>query len=160
MASILFVTNDAKTFRVDLQVAQKWEAFRCMIDTFTSAGVSDDEECPIPLPGVDSGTLEWVLKWCDHHKDHIDENDDKDEGDNKEKKMNANSTVQACDQGQWDEDFFGTTNDDTLSSLTLAANYLQIDPLLQRCCQYIASKVKKDCHDMAERGKKEKEQIE
>merc|ERR1711998_343354 len=65
----------------------------------------DPPEAAIPLPAVEGSILELVIKYCTYHYE------------NKETKEDEKNT--------WDQEFV-KVDDDTLFSLILAANYLDI----------------------------------
>ena len=77
-------------------------------------------ENPIPVPVVDTDILNLVIKYCQYHY----ETDDKDD-----------------DKKKWDEEFM-KIDDDQLFDLILAANYLEITPLLDLACQSVANYIK------------------
>merc|ERR1711939_1207383 len=75
----------------------------------------------IPLPAVEGNILQSVLKYCQYHYD------------NKEKKEE--------EKNAWDAEFV-KVDDDTLFSLILAANYLDIKSLLDLTCKTVADYIK------------------
>ena len=75
---------------------------------------------PVPLPEVDTDILNLVIKYCQYHH----ETDDKDD-----------------DKKNWDEEFI-KMDDKLLFDLILAANYLEITPLLDLACQSVANYIK------------------
>merc|ERR1712046_450778 len=88
-------------------------------------GVEDPEEidppeAAIPLP-VEGAILDLVIKYCQYHFD------------NKETKEE--------EKNNWDAEFV-KVDDDTLFSLILAANYLDIKALLDLTCKTVADYIK------------------
>tara|TARA_B100001094_G_scaffold322499_1_gene371932 strand:+ start:136 stop:615 length:480 start_codon:yes stop_codon:yes gene_type:complete len=75
---------------------------------------------PVPLPEVDTHILNLVIQYCQYHH----ETDDKDD-----------------DKKKWDEQFI-KIDDAQLFDLILAANYLEITPLLDLACQCVANYIK------------------
>merc|ERR1712196_574208 len=89
-------------------------------------GVDDEEivdapEAAIPLPAVEGEILKLVLKYCNYHYE------------NKETKED--------EKNNWDQEFV-KVDDDTLFSLILAANYLDIKSLLGLTCKTVADYIK------------------
>merc|ERR1712195_182935 len=84
----------------------------------------DEWEVPdasIPLPPVEGAILQKVVEYCTYHTEHKDEKEDATEA--------------------WDK-AFAAVDDDTLFSLILAANYLDIKPLLDLTCKTVADYIK------------------
>jgi len=88
-----------------------------------------DSEAPIPLPNVTGAILNKVLEYCKYHFEHpsppVDEKDEK-RTDNIE---------------PWDQEFC-KVEQGTLFDLILAANYLDIKPLLDVTCKTVANMIK------------------
>ncbi|EAZ40716.1 hypothetical protein OsJ_25185 [Oryza sativa Japonica Group] len=78
------------------------------------------DQC-IPTPDIDHDTLRVVMQYCDKHAA-----DDADEEDLKE----------------WDEDFVDELDQDALFDVIAAANYLDIDGLLDLTCKRVADTIK------------------
>jgi len=85
----------------------------------------------IPLPNVKSNILKKVIEYCRHHKDNPPEEIVK-----PLKSANLSEVV-----SEWD-DTFVNVEQDTLFELILAANYLDIKPLLDLTCAKVASMIK------------------
>merc|ERR1712124_198373 len=78
-------------------------------------------QAAIPLPPVEGAILAKVIEYCTYHTE------------NKEAKED--------ERDAWDKKFAGV-DDDTLFSLILAANYLDIKPLLDLTCKTVADYIK------------------
>merc|ERR1711988_1128596 len=120
MAEVTLTSKDEKEFKVRAPVAIMSETVKSMM------GVEDGEEidppeAAIPLPAVEGNILELVIKYCDYHFD------------NKETKEDEKNT--------WNQEFV-KVDDDTLFSLILAANYLDIKSLLDLTCKTVADYIK------------------
>ena len=91
----------------------------------TVKNIVDDTgvDVPIPLPMVDSKILIKVIEYCKYHHKAEQESLPEDE-----------KTV-------WDKDFV-KVDDETLFNLILAANYLDIKPLLDLTCKTVADMIK------------------
>ncbi|XP_053691026.1 S-phase kinase-associated protein 1-like [Sabethes cyaneus] len=85
----------------------------------------------ITLPNVVAVILRKVLEWATYHKD--DPAPIEDEVVNGEKRSD--------DICQWDQDFLRVDHG-TLLDLMMAANYLDIQALLDTCCKTVANMIK------------------
>jgi len=86
----------------------------------------------IPLPNVRSHVLERVLNYCEHHKNDVPPASGEDE----------EAPKKTEDVSAWDAEFIKVDNNDTLFELILAANYLDIKPLLDLGCKTVASMIR------------------
>merc|ERR1712139_546721 len=122
MATQLTLTSkDEKEFKVDIQVAIMSETVKSMIGIDNEEEIDEAPEAAIPLPAVEGNILENVLKYCQYHHDNKE---------TKEDEKNA-----------WDAEFV-KVDDDTLFSLILAANYLDIKSLPDLTCKTVADYIK------------------
>ena len=109
---------------VPVEVANQSVTIKNMLEDF--GGASD---VPIPLHNVTSKILDLVVKYCKYHLEHpTPKSDDKDD-----KKTD--------DIIPWDKDFCNVEQA-TLFELILAANYLDIKPLLDLTCKTVANMIK------------------
>lgn len=69
-----------------------------------------------------------MCKWLDYHRLHQEEHIDY-----------QNETCEKI--GKWDSTFLDEEDHDTLFSLLLLSNYLEIKDLLGLCCKYIARQI-------------------
>lgn len=81
----------------------------------------------IPLPNLDGKTLAKVIEWCKTHLDMKDEEDNKKEEKEKLKKYEAE---------------FLDVDQDFLYHLIMAANYLNIENLLDKSCEKVTNMIK------------------
>ncbi|PVU86765.1 hypothetical protein BB559_003186 [Furculomyces boomerangus] len=91
----------------------------------------------IPLPNVSAPILEKVIEYCKHHK-HVtqaDLNEDKHRIQIDLDKMAADYIAKPKDE--WDTEFC-KTDQATLLELIMAANYLDIQPLIDLTCYSVA----------------------
>jgi S-phase kinase-associated protein 1 len=84
----------------------------------TDVGESDN---PIPLPNVSSSVLKKVIEYCEHHKKDPEPTTAVDDLDDSRKKSTEIS--------DWDQKFI-QVDQEMLFEIILAANYLDIKPLL------------------------------
>jgi len=92
-------------------------------------GTSSD--VAIPLHNVTSKILDKVIEYCKHHVEHpVPKTDDK-----------VGDKAKSEDILPWDKDFCNV-DQATLFELILAANYLDIKPLLDLTCKTVANMIK------------------
>jgi S-phase kinase-associated protein 1 len=86
--------------------------------------VSDSTEVPqIPLSNVKSHILDKIITYCNYHVE------------------NKTQTTKDSDILPWDSEFC-KVDQETLFELILAANYLNIQPLLDLTCKTVANMIK------------------
>ncbi|KAF4662249.1 suppressor of kinetochore protein mutant [Perkinsus chesapeaki] len=122
-------TSDGVVMTMPLQAACFSVLVKNMVDD-ASGNISDEE---IPLPNVSSKILEKVIQWCEYHVDHSTSII------NKPLKMGG----QLRDNGvvEWDIKFLEMPEKE-LFDVMLAANFMDIKPLLELCCASVASSIK------------------
>ncbi|GAA6002312.1 SCF ubiquitin ligase subunit SKP1 [Rhodotorula paludigena] len=124
-AKVTLTTSDAENFEVERDVANRSVLIRNMLE---DVGESDQ---PIPLPNVSANVLKKVLEWCEHHKkDPEPIAEDLDD--------NRRKTTEISD---WDAKFI-QVDQEMLFEIILAANYLDIKPLLDVGCKTVANMIK------------------
>ncbi|KAH7339022.1 Skp1 family, dimerization domain-containing protein [Rhizoctonia solani] len=122
---VTFQTSDNETLAVD------WEAFR----KFGIYSPQDDPDArprdPIPLPNIDSVTLKKVVEYCLHTGETTPEEFDPlyDDPPRKQK------------IGEWESKFM-QVDDKMRFDIILAANYLDIKPLLELGTKSVAESIK------------------
>ncbi|KAG0366826.1 S-phase kinase-associated protein 1A-like protein [Gamsiella multidivaricata] len=122
---IILTSLDNETFTVDKEVAERSILIKNMIE---DVGESD---APIPLPNVSSAALKKVIEYCEHHRN--DPVQAQDEADDPRKRSN--------DIEEWDMKFM-LVDQEMLFEIILAANYLDIKPLLDVGCKTVANLIK------------------
>lgn len=85
----------------------------------------------IPIPNVNGSVLTKVIEWCEHHKNDPAPTAD-DETDSRKK---------STDIEEWDQKFM-QVDQEMLFEIILAANYLDIKPLLDVGCKTVANMIK------------------
>ncbi|KAH7664133.1 S-phase kinase-associated protein 1 [Dioscorea alata] len=111
---IALQSSDGETFEVEGSVLMESQVIKPLIE----------EDCAenIPLYNVTSKTISKVIEYCKKHADHASKASD--------------DEIKA-----WDADFV-KVDQDTLFDLILAANYLNIESLLDLTCQTVADMMK------------------
>jgi len=116
--------NQDSPIEVPIEVANMSVTIKNMLEDLGST-----TDVPIPLHNVSSKILKKVVEYCTHHVQHpTPKSDSKDE-----KKTD--------DIIPWDKEFC-TVDQATLFELILAANYLDIKPLLDLTCKTVANMIK------------------
>ena len=85
----------------------------------------------IPIVQVSKPVMIKVVEFCEHMKEHTPPVI--------EKPLSSSDMSQIVDQ--WHADFVNV-EDELLFEMVMAANYLDIKPLLELCCAKVASKIK------------------
>ncbi|KAI8112176.1 hypothetical protein M9434_003500 [Picochlorum sp. BPE23] len=127
ISKVLLSSSEGKTFEVDEKVASMSITIKEMIEDVEDAGDV------VPLPNVKSDILEKVIQFCSHYVQCLH-----DAGVTEEKDL-PNEEKQDLDK--WNKDFT-RVDQQTLFELILAANYLNIKPLLDLTCMTVANMIK------------------
>ena len=114
---------------MEREVAEKSILLKNMLED-----VGDSDEGPIPLQNVNANVLKKVIEWCDHHR--------KDPAPDREDDSGSLSRKQtSTDMSEWDQKFM-SVDQEMLFEIILAANYLDIKPLLDCGCKTVANMIK------------------
>ena len=124
MTHVKLVTSEGEKIEVDVAVASRSVLIKGMID---DAGVEED----IPLPNVKKNILAKVVEFCTYLGDHPPPEI--------EKPLRSNNLNDVTTQYYAD---FVNLEQEVLFELILAANYLDIKPLLELSCAKVASVIK------------------
>jgi len=125
--SIKLLSSDNVELTVDKEVAERSILIKNMLED-VGGDVSDQA---IPIPNVNEGVLRKVIEWCEHHKSDPPPPTD-DESDSRKK---------STDIEEWDQKFM-QVDQEMLFEIILAANYLDIKPLLDVGCKTVANMIK------------------
>eukprot|EP01101_Sappina_pedata_P008848 TRINITY_DN4993_c1_g1_i1.p1 TRINITY_DN4993_c1_g1~~TRINITY_DN4993_c1_g1_i1.p1 ORF type:complete len:172 (-),score=83.35 TRINITY_DN4993_c1_g1_i1:165-647(-) len=123
-ATIKLQSVDEQEFEVERSVAEMSITVKNMLDDIP------DGDNTIPLPNVTGKILAKIVEYCKYHKEHptLASEDKKDE-------------KRTDDIIPWDNTFC-QVDQATLFELILAANYLDIKPLLDLTCKVVANMIK------------------
>ncbi|CAK7896381.1 suppressor of kinetochore protein 1 [[Candida] anglica] len=124
---VIIVSSDDEKFPVDLKVAEKSILIKNMVNDLNPDGLEEDFE--LPTPNVRSTVLAKVLEWCEHHKDSIFSDDDDEDA------------KKSAPVDEWDKNFL-SVDQELLYEIMLAANYLNIRPLLDSGCKIVAEMIR------------------
>ncbi|KAG0374377.1 hypothetical protein BGX24_010487 [Mortierella sp. AD032] len=120
-SQILLTSSEGTEFLIDRDIADKSMLLKCMLEDIGEIGQA------VPLPNVSGPILTKVIEYCTHHRD--DPNF-----------LSANDDVTA-DIDEWDLEYC-KVDQGTLYELILAANYLDIKPLMDLTCKTVANMIK------------------
>jgi len=118
------ISQEKESFTVERKVALMSELVKTMAE-------GDAEEQEIPLPNVKGEVLKKVVQYMKYHADNAAKEIEK-----PLKSANMPDVV-----SQWDADFVDV-DQELLFELILAANYMDIKPLLDLTCAKVASMIK------------------
>jgi S-phase kinase-associated protein 1 len=124
---VLLVSQEGEHFKVPVDIATMSELVKTMFDTEQP----EDEVQEIPLPNIKSSILVKVIEFLTHYKEELMTDIEK-----PLKSSNMNEVVQ-----EWYADFVNVEQE-ILFELILAANFMDIKPLLELSCATVASMVK------------------
>uniref|UniRef100_A0A6V1AYU4 S-phase kinase-associated protein 1 n=1 Tax=Thalassionema nitzschioides TaxID=33649 RepID=A0A6V1AYU4_9STRA len=126
--NINLVSKEGDSFKVPVDVAQMSELVKSMMEDDND---TEDEVTEIPLPNVKATVLQKVIEFCQHHKE-----EPMTEIEKPLKSQNMADVVQV-----WYANYVDVEQV-VLFELILAANYMDIKPLLDLTCATVASMIK------------------
>jgi len=126
MTTVKLQSSDEQEFEVEKSVAEMSVTIKNMLEDMGEGMV----EAPIPLPNVTGKILAKVVEYCKYHLEHPTPASEEKKDDKK-----------TDDIQPWDADFC-KVDQATLFELILAANYLDIKPLLDLTCKTVANMIK------------------
>jgi len=124
---IILKSSDGNDHPVDRSVAER----SMLIKNLLTDLPMDDPSQAIPIPNVNDTVLKKVLEWCEYHKNDPMQTDDDD----------SDSRKKSTDISEWDQKFMAV-DQELLFEIILAANYLDIKPLLDVGCKTVANMIK------------------
>ncbi|RKO96010.1 hypothetical protein CXG81DRAFT_24332 [Caulochytrium protostelioides] len=128
---VTLTSSDNQTFTVDRDIAEKSMLLKNMLEDV------GESAAPIPLPNVQADTLKRVIEYCEHHRSDAPVPAD----DDKSKDAFDSVRKRADDIEEWDAHFMKMETDAIFETI-LAANYLDIKPLLDLGCKTVANMIK------------------
>lgn len=124
---VIIISSDDEKFPVDVKVAEKSILMKKMIEDLNPDGLEEDFE--IPTPNVRSTVLAKVIEWCTHHKNTVFPDDDDEDA------------RKSAPVDEWDKNFL-KVDQEMLYEIILAANYLNIRPLMDSGCKIVAEMIR------------------
>ncbi|KAL8756557.1 MAG: hypothetical protein Q9199_002838 [Rusavskia elegans] len=120
-------SSDSVQIAVDRDVAERSILIKNMMEDLGDGIMSE----AIPIPNVNEPVLRKVIEWCDHHRSDPPASTDDD----------SDSRKKTTDIDEWDQKFM-QVDQEMLFEIILAANYLDIKPLLDVGCKTVANMIK------------------
>lgn len=128
--TVILVSKDNKKIKVDVNCARISQLVKTSLD-------NDSKATEIPIPSVNSDTLELIVKFMHHHNGT--------EPPIVEKPLRSKVMADVCSD-KWDSQFIDAFDDSKdrqqLYNLILAANYMDVKSLLHLGCAKVASLIK------------------
>lgn len=124
--NVNLVSKEGDSFSIAVEVAKMSELVKSMMEEDAEEDVTE-----IPLPNVKASVLQKVIEFCVHHKE-----ESMTEIEKPLKSQNMADVVQ-----KWYADYVDVEQV-VLFELILAANYMDIKPLLDLTCATVASMIK------------------
>lgn len=126
---VVLKSSDGVIYKPERKVAEKSTLIKNMIEDLS--GIGDGKIDEIPLDNVKANVLQKVLEYCEHHKDDppfvaTDE---------------GIAKARASEISQWDQKFL-QVDQELLFEIILAANFMEIRPLLEVGCRTVANMIK------------------
>lgn len=136
-------SRDGVQFEIPKAVAMLSKLAREMINEDTEYN-DEGEDTEIPLPNVDGNILKLVVDFCKHyHEDPMKEI---------ERPLKTSNMSDAV--SKWYAEFIDSVDQKTLISIIVAANYMDIGPLLNLSCSKVSAlimgKTPKEVRDIFE----------
>ncbi|KAK0546338.1 hypothetical protein OC846_005311 [Tilletia horrida] len=125
MSQIQFTTSDKESFTLDRDIAERSILIKQMLEDI------GDTSGPIPLVSVSGPVFKKIVEYCTHHRADPPAPVDAEEEQRK----------RTTDISDWDSKFI-QVDQEMLFEIILAANYLDIKPLLDVGCKHVANMIK------------------
>ncbi|KAL9587757.1 MAG: hypothetical protein Q9212_000049 [Teloschistes hypoglaucus] len=120
-------SSDNVEINVDRDVAERSILIKNMMEDIGDQALNE----AIPIPNVNEAVLRKVIEWCIHHRADPTASADDD----------SDSRKKTTDIDEWDQKFM-QVDQEMLFEIILAANYLDIKPLLDVGCKTVANMIK------------------
>ncbi|KAK3814163.1 MAG: Skp1 family, dimerization domain-containing protein [Benniella sp.] len=121
-SKVLLTSSEGTEFLIDRDIADMSQLLKCMFQDIGEIGLE-----PVPLPNVSGPILTKVIEYCTHHRH--------------DPNFHCSNDDTAADIAEWDLEFC-KVDQGTLYEMILAANYLDIKPLLDLTCKTVANMIK------------------
>lgn len=122
-------TSNTEDFLVSEQVC------KAFIGIYKEMSVDATVEEGIPLPSVQPDVMEQILEWCNYHIRALPEEEER-------TKYEEDLNKKKYKLSEWDSQFFANKHRLVIYKIMMAANYMQIPPLVSHCAKAIAALIK------------------
>lgn len=127
IAKLILESNDGAKIEIDRQVGERSVLIKNLIEDLPEDEVAGQA---IPISNVNEAVLRKVIEWCEHHRNDPPTTDD-----------DADTRKKTTDIEEWDQKFM-QVDQEMLFEIILAANFLDIKPLLDVGCKTVANMIK------------------
>ena len=137
--TVVLVSGEGEKFTVERKIAERSLLLKNYLNDMHDNNIDSDEdeseeeedndEIVMPVPNVRSSVLQKVIEWAEHHKNSNFPDEDDDDS-------RKSAPVDA-----WDREFL-KVDQEMLYEIILAANYLNIKPLLDAGCKVVAEMIR------------------
>ena len=136
--TVVLVSGEGEKFTVDKKIAERSLLLKNYLNDMHDNNIDsdsdnddedEDDEIIMPVPNVRSSVLQKVIEWAEHHKNSNFPDEDDDDS-------RKSAPVDA-----WDREFL-KVDQEMLYEIILAANYLNIKPLLDAGCKVVAEMIR------------------
>ncbi|KAI9592490.1 putative negative regulator sulfur controller-3 [Syncephalis fuscata] len=136
---VVLTSSEGTEFEVDRGAIEKSLLIKNMLDDI------GERDTAIPLPNVSGPILAKVIEYCEHHRNDPTTNQADTEADASGSAKSGPSIAanfsSSTDIDEWDLEFC-KVDQGTLYEMILAANYLDIRPMLDLTCKTVANMIK------------------
>jgi hypothetical protein len=122
------VSKDGTIFYIDIETVKQSITIKDMLDS-----LGDEDDAPIPIPNVEGSTMKKVLTFCDYVRNNAEATQNLENWNN--------DRTYTVPLPQWFSDFI-TVEQSIVFEIILAANFLDIQLLLNLGCKYVASLIR------------------
>ncbi|CAB4253794.1 similar to Saccharomyces cerevisiae YDR328C SKP1 Evolutionarily conserved kinetochore protein that is part of multiple protein complexes [Maudiozyma barnettii] len=136
--TVVLVSGEGEKFTVEKKIAERSLLLKNYLNDMHDSNVDsdsdgededEDDEIVMPVPNVRSSVLQKVIEWAEHHRNSNFPDEDDDDS-------RKSAPVDA-----WDREFL-KVDQEMLYEIILAANYLNIKPLLDAGCKVVAEMIR------------------
>ncbi|EDO18650.1 hypothetical protein Kpol_1055p6 [Vanderwaltozyma polyspora DSM 70294] len=141
--TVVLISGEGERFTVERSIAERSLLLKNYLNDMHDSQLKNDSDeedeeeedeeeedaIVMPVPNIRSSVLQKVIEWAEHHKDSNfpDEEDD--------------DSRKSAPVDSWDREFL-KVDQEMLYEIILAANYLNIKPLLDAGCKVVAEMIR------------------
>lgn len=138
MDTVKISSSDEHDFEVARDIANMSVTISHML-----ADLGDDNDCPIPLPNVTGAVLGKCIQYCELYQTNAGiPSDEVSMAEEEGAVETSKPKTDTRELAKWEVEFFKDIEQSPLFEIILAANYLDINCLLQSACKTVANMIK------------------